>query len=66
VTTRTELAPSMAAMMPGTPGQSTDGQAAPVASEVLTTLAVLASLRDAQTITSDEYESKKTELLARI
>lgn len=38
----------------------------PKASEVLTTLAVLASLRDAQTITSDEYESKKAELLARI
>src|SRR4051794_471591 len=40
--------------------------APPAATEVLTTLAVLASLRDAETITGAEYESKKTELLARI
>ena len=33
---------------------------------VLTTLAVLASLRDAETISPAEYEAKKTELLARI
>ena len=38
----------------------------PQASEVLTTLAVLASLRDADTITPEEYEQKKAELLARI
>jgi uncharacterized membrane protein YdbT with pleckstrin-like domain len=38
----------------------------PKATEVLTTLAVLASLRDAETITAQEYETKKAELLARI
>lgn len=38
----------------------------PKGAEVLTTLAVLASLRDAQTITNEEYEAKKAEMLARI
>lgn len=38
----------------------------PHGAEVLTTLAVLASLRDAQTITPEEYEAKKVEMLARI
>jgi membrane protein YdbS with pleckstrin-like domain len=38
----------------------------PGATEVLTTLAVLASLRDSQTITNEEFETKKAELLSRI
>lgn len=38
-----------------TNGQSADVSAVPKGAEVLTTLAVLASLRDAQTITSEEY-----------
>jgi hypothetical protein len=42
------------------------GAPTPNGAEVLTTLAVLASLRDAQTITPEEYEAKKVEMLARI
>ncbi len=45
---------------------ATAGFGTPTASQVLTTLAILASLRDAGTITPDEYETKKTDLLARI
>jgi hypothetical protein len=38
----------------------------PHGAAVFTTLAVLASLRDAETITPEEYEAKKVEMLARI
>ena len=40
--------------------------AAPSADEVTKTLASLAALRDSGAITPEEYEAKKTELLARI
>jgi membrane protein YdbS with pleckstrin-like domain len=71
VTTRPELSPDRAGPAPtaaGTDGHtSADGNGtSPKATEVLTTLAVLASLRDSQTITSAEFESKKAELLSRI
>jgi uncharacterized membrane protein YdbT with pleckstrin-like domain len=49
-----------------TNGHGAEQTAVPRGAEVLTTLAVLASLRDAQTITNEEYEAKKTEMLARI
>jgi uncharacterized membrane protein YdbT with pleckstrin-like domain len=49
-----------------TNGHGADQTQVPNGAEVLTTLAVLASLRDAQTITTEEYEAKKTEMLARI
>jgi uncharacterized membrane protein YdbT with pleckstrin-like domain len=47
-------------------GHTAEQAAVPNGTEVLTTLAVLASLRDAQTITPEEYEAKKAEMLARI
>src|SRR4051812_4073977 len=66
VITRPEMSTATPVMAPA----DADGQAAesgmPKASEVLTTLAVLASLRDAETITPQEYETKKAELLTRI
>ena len=55
--------PAIAGAPVGDSGAAATGAASP--SQVLTTLAVLASLRDAGTITPDEYESKKTDLLAR-
>jgi hypothetical protein len=47
-------------------GHTQEQSAVPKGAEVLTTLAVLASLRDAQTITPEEYDAKKAEMLARI
>ena len=68
--TRPELAPPVAAVAAVAPEHNghgpTDETGVPAASEVLTTLAVLSSLRDSQTITNDEFETKKAELLARI
>ena len=69
--TRTEMAPAPVAPVAASSGDGHgpmpgDASEFPHASEVLTTLAVLASLRDAQTITDAEYEAKKAELLARI
>jgi hypothetical protein len=46
-------------------GHSTEAPT-PHGAAVFTTLAVLASLRDAETITPEEYEAKKVEMLARI
>lgn len=74
VVTRTEMAPAAGATgghggATGSDGHEPMGspmEGFPQASEVLTTLAVLASLRDADTITPEEYEQKKAELLARI
>ena len=67
---RTEPSAPTAAVVAVTPEMNghgpADGAVSPPATEVLTTLAVLASLRDSQTITNDEFESKKAELLARI
>ena len=67
---RPEIAPAAPVQSgPNADGQAPTGAATegfPQASEVLTTLAVLSSLRDAQTITDAEYEAKKAELLARI
>jgi uncharacterized membrane protein YdbT with pleckstrin-like domain len=40
--------------------------AAPTQAEIMATLTSLASLRDSGAITPDEYETKKTELLARL
>jgi uncharacterized membrane protein YdbT with pleckstrin-like domain len=65
----TAAVPDMAmyAQMQATAGNGHSADApTPHGAEVLTTLAVLASLRDAQTITPEEYEAKKVEMLARI
>jgi len=65
--TRAEMDPTMTTMVAANRHTAPlPADAPPAATEVLTTLAVLASLRDAETITGAEYESKKTELLARI
>src|SRR3954451_9963938 len=66
VPVHSDLQPMLATTSGNGHGVPVAAEAAPAATEVLTTLAVLASLRDAETITGAEYESKKTELLARI
>ena len=66
---KTETAPSAvaaAALGAASGNGAGPSHAAASASEVLTTLAILASIRDAGTISSDEFETKKAELLARI
>jgi uncharacterized membrane protein YdbT with pleckstrin-like domain len=65
----TPAVPDMAmyAQMQAAAGNGHSAEAAtPHGAAVFTTLAVLASLRDAETITPEEYEAKKVEMLARI
>jgi hypothetical protein len=65
--TRGDSAPAPAPPAPQAPAAAPAAMPAPAApADITTTLGELARLRDAGAITAEDYEAKKTELLARI